>query len=47
MRTISMVFFSIGIALVTIGIARNRTFLYVGLAFLALAVARLVRAAKQ
>ena len=42
-----MVFFSIGIAFITIGIASNRTFLYVGLAFLALAIARLIRAAKQ
>lgn len=47
MRTISMVFFSIGIALVTIGLTANRTFLYVGVAFLVLAIARLIQAAKQ
>jgi hypothetical protein len=47
MRTISMVFFSIAIAFICIGLTANRTFLYVGLAFMVLAVARLVRATKQ
>jgi len=47
MRTISMVFFSIAIAFITIGLTANRTFLYVGIAFMVLAVARLVRATKQ
>ena len=47
MRTIAMIFFSIGIAFVCIGLTANRVFLYVGLAFLILAIARLVRSSKR
>ena len=47
MRTISMVFFSIAIAFLAIGISGQRTFLYIGIAFMVLAIARFVRAAKQ
>jgi hypothetical protein len=47
MRTLSMAFFSIAIAFLAIGISGHRTFLYIGIAFLVLAVLRLVRLAKQ
>jgi hypothetical protein len=41
-----MVFFSIGIAFVCIGLTSQRTFLFIGIAFIVLAIARLVRGAK-
>jgi hypothetical protein len=47
MRTASMIFFGIAIAFIGIGITGQRTFLYIGIAFLVLAVVRLLRAAKQ
>jgi hypothetical protein len=47
MRTLSMAFFSIAIAFITIGISGQRTFLYIGIAFFVLAVLRLMRLAKQ
>jgi hypothetical protein len=48
MRIASMAFFALSIAFIGIGITGQRTFLYVGFAFLALAIARLVRvSAKQ
>jgi hypothetical protein len=47
MRTLYMAFFSIAIAFVAIGLSGHRTFLYIGIAFLILAIVRLVRAAKQ
>lgn len=47
MRTISMVLFSIAVAFICIGLTANRTFLYVGVAFMVMAIARLVRASKQ
>ncbi len=47
MRTASMAFFAVAIAFIGIGISGQRTFLYVGIAFLVIAVLRLIRAAKQ
>lgn len=47
MRIASMLFFSLAIAFIGIGITGQRTCLYIGIAFLVLAVLRLVRAAKQ
>jgi hypothetical protein len=47
MRTISMIFFSVAIAFLAIGISGQRAFLYIGIAFMVLAIARLVRVAKQ
>jgi hypothetical protein len=47
MRTLSMAFFAIAIAFIGIGITGQRTFLYVGITFLVLAVVRLLRSAKQ
>jgi hypothetical protein len=42
-----MVFFSIGIAFISIGLISNRTFLYIGIALLVLAIIRLARSSKQ
>ena len=48
MRTASIAFFSIAIAFTAIGISTGqRVFLYTGIAFLVVAILRLVRAAKQ
>src|SRR5258705_13670672 len=43
MRTASMVFFALAIAFIGIGISGQRTFLYIGIAFLVIAVLRLMR----
>ena len=43
MRNAYLALFAIGIAFVTIGFSGQRTFIYIGLAFLLIAVIRLVR----
>ena len=47
MRTASMAFFALAIAFIGIGITDQRTFLYVGIAFLVISVFRFIRAARQ
>ena len=43
MRRIWLVFFALAIAFITIGLSGQRTFLYVGLAFMVIAILRLAR----
>ena len=47
MRTASMAFFALAIAFIGIGISGQRTFLYVGIAFLVIAVLRLIRSSTR